>query len=80
LGTVLLTGSTGFLGAHVAFRLVTETDHGIVALVRAKDKEAARLRLSRVWWDWPELIKALDSRVNIVLALVMLNTVTWCMA
>jgi long-chain acyl-CoA synthetase len=67
LGTVLLTGSTGFLGAHVAFRLVTETDHGIVALVRAKDKEAARLRLSRVWWDWPELIKALDSRVNIVL-------------
>ncbi len=66
MGTVLLTGATGFLGAHIALRLVKETDHSIAALVRAEDKEAALRRLSRAWWDWPELIQTLGGRVKII--------------
>jgi long-chain acyl-CoA synthetase len=66
MGTVLLTGATGFLGAHIASRLVKETDHSIAALVRAEDKEAALRRLSRTWWDWTELIQALGGRVKVI--------------
>src|SRR5262245_36881457 len=54
-GVVLLTGATGFLGAQVARRLVSQTDHEVVALVRAPDAHAASRRLARAWWDWPEL-------------------------
>jgi long-chain acyl-CoA synthetase len=57
-GIVLLTGASGFLGAQVARRLVSRTDHQVVALVRAPDAEAARRRLARAWWDWPELAAA----------------------
>jgi long-chain acyl-CoA synthetase len=66
LSVVLLTGSTGFLGAHIASRLIKETTHTIVALVRADDKEAAKRRLSREWWDYPELVKALGERVMVI--------------
>ncbi|HKE98385.1 MAG TPA: AMP-binding protein [Actinomycetes bacterium] len=54
-GVVLLTGATGFLGAQVARRLLAQTDHDVVALVRAADRRAAARRLARAWWDWPEL-------------------------
>jgi long-chain acyl-CoA synthetase len=54
-GVVLLTGATGFLGAQVARRLIAQTDHEVVALVRAPDAVAASRRLARAWWDWPEL-------------------------
>jgi long-chain acyl-CoA synthetase len=62
-GVVLLTGATGFLGAQVARRLVSQTDQ-VVALVRAPDAQAARRRLARAWWDWPELAAGIaDGRV-----------------
>jgi long-chain acyl-CoA synthetase len=54
-GLVLVTGATGFLGAQVARRLVSQTDHQVVALVRAPNGQAATRRLARAWWDWPEL-------------------------
>jgi long-chain acyl-CoA synthetase len=54
-GVVLLTGATGFLGAQVARRLVSQADHEVVALVRGPDARAASRRLARAWWDWPEL-------------------------
>lgn len=56
---VLLTGATGFLGAQVARRLLRATDLTVIALVRAENQAAAVHRLSRAWWDWPELAKAL---------------------
>lgn len=56
---VLLTGATGFLGAQIARRLLHETDLTVIALVRAEDQAAAARRLSRAWWDWPELVAAL---------------------
>ena len=56
---VLLTGATGFLGAQIARRLLRETDLTVIALVRAENQAAAAHRLSRTWWDWPELVEAL---------------------
>jgi long-chain acyl-CoA synthetase len=56
---VLLTGATGFLGAQIARRLLHEMDLTVIALVRAENQAAAAHRLSRAWWDWPELVTAL---------------------
>jgi long-chain acyl-CoA synthetase len=56
---VLLTGATGFLGAQIARRLLRERDLTVIALVRAENQTAAAHRLSRAWWDWPELVTAL---------------------
>ena len=38
----------------------------VLALVRAADNENATRKLAREWWDWPELIEALNSRVEAV--------------
>ena len=56
---VLLTGATGFLGAQIARWLLRETDLTVIALVRAQNQTAGAHRLSRAWWDWPELVTAL---------------------
>jgi long-chain acyl-CoA synthetase len=56
---VLLTGATGFLGAQIARRLLHEADLTVIALVRAENAAAASHRLSRAWWDWPELVAVL---------------------
>ena len=61
---ILLTGANGFLGTYVARWLVTHAACRIVALVRAKDDEEAARRLSRAWWDWPELAGAIGERVE----------------
>src|SRR5690349_14866459 len=58
---VLLSGATGFLGAQIARRLLHETDLTVIALVRGENQAAAAHRLSRAWWDWPELVPALTS-------------------
>jgi long-chain acyl-CoA synthetase len=60
--TVLLTGATGFLGTQIARYLLADENVAILALVRDKSPHAALLRLRRNWWDWPELISALNSR------------------
>ncbi|UCE74044.1 MAG: SDR family oxidoreductase, partial [Methanomassiliicoccales archaeon] len=62
--TILLTGANGFLGTHIALRLLKNPDNKIVALVRAQDDEAAARKLSRAWWDWPELASAIGNRVE----------------
>ncbi|UCE39658.1 MAG: AMP-binding protein [Thermoplasmata archaeon] len=64
-GTILLTGANGFLGTQIALRIIKETDHKIIALVRAKNEKAAVQRLKRTWWDWPELIRAIENRIEI---------------
>jgi len=45
LGDVLLTGSTGFLGAHLLHELLIRTDSTVHCLVRAKDGQEAADRL-----------------------------------
>ncbi|KPK13549.1 MAG: long-chain fatty acid--CoA ligase [Betaproteobacteria bacterium SG8_41] len=62
---VLLTGATGFLGTQVARRLIQKADCTVIALVRAEDREAARHRLARAWWDWRELADAIGTRVQV---------------
>lgn len=65
-GTVLITGATGFLGAQLVRQFITQTDFTIIALVRANGDEEAARRLSRAWWDWPELERAIGERVELV--------------
>lgn len=63
-GVILLTGATGFLGAQVARRILRDTDHTVVALVRARDAEEARQRLERSWHEWPDAAKEIGARVE----------------
>jgi long-chain acyl-CoA synthetase len=61
---LLLTGATGNLGTWLARRLLAEPELRIAALVRAGDREEAGRRLARVWWDWPELVAAVGTRIE----------------
>lgn len=63
-GVVLVTGGTGFLGTQMCLRLLQDTHMDIIALVRASDHEAAALRLSRAWSDWPEIEEQIGKRVR----------------
>ena len=47
-GTVLLTGSTGFVGMELLARYLERTDRPVITLIRARDDEAARERLDGV--------------------------------
>lgn len=47
--TILLTGSTGFLGTELAARLICQPEVRIYALVRASDAEEASHRLKEAW-------------------------------
>ena len=48
MSRVLLTGATGFLGMELLVRLLEQTDHEVVALVRAADDAGATARLEGV--------------------------------
>ncbi|EKQ52601.1 MAG: AMP-forming long-chain acyl-CoA synthetase [Methanobacterium sp. Maddingley MBC34] len=63
---VLLTGANGFLGTQIARHLIHLPEIEIMAMVRAKDKEHAMIRLERAWYDWGELQEALKDRVTII--------------
>jgi long-chain acyl-CoA synthetase len=64
--TTLLTGATGSLGTQVARRLLAEERGTVVALVRAPTDAGAADRLSRAWWDWPDLAASVGRRVQAV--------------
>jgi long-chain acyl-CoA synthetase len=66
LKNVLLTGTNGFIATHIARLLLAKEDVAVFALVRAKDASAAKAKLEREWWDYPELIKAMRTRVHAV--------------
>lgn len=63
---VLITGATGFLGTQIVRILLDQTDHDIRVLVRGADDDEVLLRLSRAWWEWPELLDAIGERIHIV--------------
>lgn len=63
---VLITGATGFLGTYIIHKLLERTQHEIVVLVRGYDKQNALQRLKRAWWEFPELINAIDKRIHIL--------------
>ena len=64
--TVLLTGATGFIGTQIARQLLHDNGVTVLALIRAADSENAMRKLQREWWDWPELIEVLNSRIEAV--------------
>ncbi len=65
--TVLVTGATGFIGTQIARELLKDDQVTVIALVRAVDNESAMRKLAREWWDWPELIEALNGKVEVVI-------------
>lgn len=65
-GTILVTGSSGFLGTKIISLLLRESRHRIIALLRAKDPEAAVLRASHVWSEWPQITGEMGRRVELL--------------
>ena len=64
----LLTGSTGYIGAHIATNLLTGYSDPLNLLVRARDEQEARERLWRslqLHLDFPQFREYLDSRIRI---------------
>lgn len=64
----LLTGSTGYIGAHVACNLLAEPAERLNLLVRAHDEQEARERLwhsFQLHQDFPQFEDALSTRVRI---------------
>ncbi|HET9531983.1 MAG TPA: SDR family oxidoreductase [Blastocatellia bacterium] len=67
---VFLTGSTGYLGAHLAAELLDRHNEQLNLLVRAKDLRDAEVRLWRamqIHMDFPRFYEHLKTRVNLFL-------------
>ncbi|MGH9713909.1 MAG: SDR family oxidoreductase [Candidatus Acidiferrales bacterium] len=67
---ILLTGSTGYIGAHIASNLLGDTSDPLNLLVRARDAQEARGRLWRslqLHIDFPRFSELLNSHINIFL-------------
>jgi thioester reductase-like protein len=67
---IFLTGSTGYLGAHVAADLLESHTDSLNLLIRAKDHHEAEVRLWRalqLHMDFPLFHNFLKSRINILL-------------
>jgi thioester reductase-like protein len=65
---ILLTGSTGYIGAHIASNLLAETREPLSLLVRAANAEEARGRLWRslqLHSDFPQFETYLNDRIRI---------------
>jgi thioester reductase-like protein len=67
---IFLTGSTGYIGAHVASNLLGDHSQKLNLLVRARDAQEARERLWRslqLHMDFPQFEKLLGSQIRIFL-------------
>lgn len=67
---ILLTGSTGYIGAHIASNLLADYPEPLNLLVRARDLQEARERLWRslqLHMDFEHFDDALRSRIQIFL-------------
>jgi long-chain acyl-CoA synthetase len=68
--SIFLTGSTGYIGAHIASNLLAGETDSLNVLVRARDAEEARLRLwhaLQLHLDFPQFESCLNSRIRIFL-------------
>jgi thioester reductase-like protein len=67
-GRVLLTGVTGFLGAHLLYELLTQSDVTVSCLARAENAELGKQSLlRRLSWYFPEADWAShERRVSVV--------------
>jgi thioester reductase-like protein len=65
---IFLTGSTGYIGAHVAANLLDEHGASLNVLVRARDPHEAELRLwqaLQLHMDFPRFYECLQTRIRI---------------
>ena len=65
---IFLTGSTGYIGAHVAANLLQEHGASLNVLVRARDPREAELRLwqaLQLHLDFPRFYEFLQTRIRI---------------
>jgi thioester reductase-like protein len=65
---IFLTGSTGYIGAHVAANLLQAHGAALNLLVRARDPRDAELRLWRAFqlhFDFPRFYEFLQTRIRI---------------
>ena len=65
---IFLTGSTGYVGAHVATNLLEQHGASLNVLVRARDPQDAALRLWQAWQlhlDFPHFYEYLQTRVRV---------------
>ena len=66
LKTVLLTGANGFISTQIARNLLADEEITILALVRANDNQEAQAKLAREWWEYPELVNAIGTRIEAI--------------
>ena len=59
--TVLITGSTGFLGSEILKILLSETENNIFLLIRPKKAESSSLRLKNLLNDLFSNIKLIKN-------------------
>jgi len=67
---ILLTGSTGYIGAHIASNLLADHSDPLNLLVRARDQQEARERVWRslqLHMDFPRFEHYLNSKITIFL-------------
>jgi thioester reductase-like protein len=67
---IFLTGSTGYIGAHIAANLLEGHPDPLNLLVRARDSQEARVRVWRslqLHMDFPQFEEFLNSRINLFL-------------
>ncbi|HWG57703.1 MAG TPA: SDR family oxidoreductase [Candidatus Acidoferrales bacterium] len=67
---IFLTGSTGYIGAHIAANLLADTAEPLNLLVRAQDLSEARLRLWRslqLHMDFSRFEESLASKIHLFL-------------
>ena len=64
--TILLTGASGFIGTQIARYLLKDENVTILALIRGDSDEEAARKITREWWDWPELTNSLGSRTKVI--------------
>ena len=67
---ILLTGSTGYIGAHIASNLLAGHSESLNLLVRARDAQEANVRLwhaLQLHMDFPRFEEFLHSRIQIFL-------------
>lgn len=62
-GKVLLTGATGFLGSHVAMRLLLTSSVTVIALVRGQTGRQRLLNKLRQMTGW---VPAMESRIQVL--------------
>ena len=65
---IFLTGSTGYIGAHVAANLLDEHGASLNVLVRARDAQEAQLRLwqaLQLHLDFPRFYEHLQTKVRV---------------